>query len=251
MSFPCTTKKLLALTALPTLALVSGLAPFTAQAADSLTGNISVVSKYVLRGVTPPKPGATESDGPAMQGGFDFAGESGIYLGYWGSNLGYGNDVNTGFENDFYGGYSGKAGDFSYSAGLIQYWYLDIDNSDGLELVGTVGYGPVNAGLKYLTKDVAWGNQGDIYWTFGYSTTLPKDFTFGATLGYYTYKKDGKYIPTSTESSGYRHLDLSLSHPVGKTGAVMSVTYTNGGKDRQGTELRDAIVFGLKYGFDI
>jgi uncharacterized protein (TIGR02001 family) len=227
-------------------------APLMASA--GVTGNIGVFSRYVLRGITVP---GTEDDGAVVQGGFDYAADNGIYLGYWGSNLGY-SDGSTavGFENDLYGGWGGKAGDFSYSIGIIQYYYLHVSKSNGLEVNPSVGYGPVTFGLKYSTEDVAWANQGDIYWTLGYSAALPADFGISATAGYYTYKKSGKYInpngtDTNAKSSEFRHVDISLTHPIGKTGAVMSFTYTLPGKDRDGVKQKDAEVLGVKYGFDI
>ena len=219
-----------------------------------VSGNIGVFSDYVLRGIN--GAGGTEGNGPVVQGGFDYSGDSGIYAGYWGSNLGYSNgSTASGFENDFYAGWGGSSGDVSYSIGFIQYYYLHVSDSDGLEINPTVSYGPVSFGLKYLATDVAWGNTGDIYWTLGYSASLPADFSLSATAGYYTYEKDGKYIKDknhpAAKSSAFRHLDVSLSHPIGKTGADMSVTYTLPGKDRHNVDQKDAIVFGVKYGFDI
>lgn len=236
------------------IALAAGIIMVPSAYAD-MTGNIGVFSKYILRGQTYPA-GTTpsENDGTAVQGGMDYSHASGFYAGYWGSNLSYGNDANTGFENDFYGGYGGKAGSIGYSIGLIQYYYLNVDNSDGLEVDASLSFGPVKGRMQYLTGDVAWGNAGDIYWTLGYSTKLPKDFSFGATLGHYTYDDSkGKYISAATtrHTSAFRHLDLSLSHPIGTTGADMSITYVKGGEWRDGTDLKDGIVFGIKYGFSI
>lgn len=240
-----------------TVATGAMLAPVAASA--DVTGNIGVFSKYVLRGIT----NNAENDNTAVQGGFDYAHASGIYAGYWGSNLDYGNsDTNSGFENDFYAGYAGSAGPLTYSAGVIQYYYMEVEDSDGTEFNGTLGYGPVTLGLKYLLTDVAWGNTGDMYWTLGYSTKLPKDFTVGATLGYYVYEDDDNNdmcaaaalasgCSITTEDSAFRHLDLTLAHPIGNTGADMSLTYTMGGDDRTGTDQKDALVFGVKYGFKL
>ena len=249
------------LTRLGLVAAVAGTmvaAPLVASA--GVTGNIGVFSDYVLRGINEPGTG-TEGQGPVLQGGVDYSADNGIYLGYWGSNLGYADpsvQPVRGFENDFYGGWGGKTGNVSYSIGVIQYYYLHVSNSDGLEINPTIGYGPVTFGLKYLTGDVAWGNQGDIYWTLSYSTSLPADFSFTALAGYYTYEKSGKYLKDPNPSTGdaasdadFRHLDLTLTHPIGKTGADMSVTYTLPGKDRQDVDQKDAIVFGVTYGFDI
>lgn len=235
------------------MALAAGMVMMPNAYAD-MTGNIGVFSKYILRGMTFPAGTSSENDGTAVQGGFGYSHASGFYAGYWGSNLSYGNDANTGFENDFYAGYSGKARDVGYSVGLIQYYYVNIDNSDGLELDASLSFGPVKARMQYLTGDVAWGNAGDIYWTLGYSTNLPSNFSLGATLGYYTYSdSNGEFIPAAatTQTSGYRHFDISLSHPIGTSGANMSITYVNGGEMRNGLNLKDGVVLGIKYGFSI
>ncbi len=95
---------------------------------------------------------------------------------------------------------------------------------------------------------MAWGNQGDIYWSIGYEAGLPNDFSFGATLGYYTYEEDGEFI-TGGEDSGFKHLDLTLSHPLGATGADMSITYMLGGKDRFDKDIEDTVVLGASFSF--
>jgi uncharacterized protein (TIGR02001 family) len=241
-------------TALAIAATVFGLP--AAASADDFSGNIGVVSKYILRGGT----ANAESDGATMQGGFDYATNIGIYVGYWGSGLGYGDceedkdgactsGAKTGFENDIYAGWSGDLGPVNLDAGVIYYYYLNVDNSDTAEVTATLGYGPVSFGFKYLTGDVEWGNAGDIYWTLGGEVGLPKDFTLGATIGYYTYEGSGKYV--SGDKANLKHVDFVLSHPIGKTGADMTLTYVVGGKDRTGADLPDGTVLGISYGFGI
>lgn len=240
------TTKLRPLAVATTLAISTAAVPMAH--ADSFTGNIGVYSKYILRGIT----NSPEDDNAALQGGLDYSFNNGIYLGYWGSSLGYADKgKSNGFENDLYAGYAGSAGDFHYSVGAIHYVYANISNADGTEVVGTVGYGPFTLGAKTLTDDVAWGNKGDTYWTLDYSTGLPKGFTLGATLGYYTYKNSGKYIASSSESNAFRNFNLSLSHPIGNTGANMGVTVVFGGKDRNGVDQRNAAFFDVSYNFDI
>lgn len=262
---------------LPALSLLSmaALAPMgvAGQAqADTATGNIGVFSKYVLRGNTgtcdqfPTKPCALpENSGTAVQGGFDWAWDSGLFLGYWGSNLDYTYTTGgtpkagAGFEHDFYGGFGGKLGSMAYTIGLTQYYYINVDDSNLLELFGTLGAGPVTLGFKYLLQDGFWGNQGDTYLTATYAADLPKNFKFSGTAGYYLYEKDdSKEIcggtaacGLTTTSSDFRHLDLTLSHPIGKTGAEMGLTYILGGKLRTGQELENTAVLFVKYGFDL
>ncbi len=230
----------------------------TAPAQAELSGNIGVVSKYVLRGIY------EENDGAAIQGGLDYANDNGFYLGWWGSSLGYtyenaGNTTpytSTGFENDFYGGYSASAGDFSYNVGLIQYYYMSVDDSDLTELVLGAGYGPFSAQAQYLLTDGWWGNAGDTYWTFGYGTDLPSNFTFDASLGYYTYNDDDagnteKGWGTTVETSAFRHLNLTLSHPIGDTGADMGITYIVAGDDRGGVSNDDTMTMNISYSFGL
>lgn len=229
-------------------AVSASLMATTMAQADTFTGNIGIASKYILRGIT----NAPENDNAALQGGLDYGFDNGIFLGYWGSSLGYSDPGKSkGFENDFYGGYGGSIGKFSYSLGLVQYYYVNITNANGAEAFGSLGYGPVSLGFHSLLKDVAWGNKGDTYWTLDYNQDLPKGFKLGASLGYYTYKNSGKYIASTIEKNAFRNFNISLSHPIGKTGADMGVTYVIGGKDRSGIDQKNAIFFNISYGFDI
>jgi uncharacterized protein (TIGR02001 family) len=221
--------------------------PATASA-GSLSGNAGVVSKYILRGNTVD----AESDGATLQGGFDYATDIGIYVGYWGSGLDYGNaDAASGFENDIYAGWAKELGPVSLDFGLIYYYYLNVDDSDAAEVAGSIGFGPASFGFKYLTDDVAWGNKGDIYWTLGGEVSLPKDFKLGATIGYYTYEETGEFDTTTGDKNGLKHIDFVISHPIGTTGADMSLTYVVGGKDRNDVDLPDGTVLSVSYGFDI
>lgn len=234
---------ILALAASVGLGAVSGVA-----GAAELSGNMGVYSKYVLRGMT----NDAESDSPAVQGGLDYSADNGLYAGYWASSLDYGDgEAKTGFENDFYVGFAGEAGGMSYDIGLIQYSYVSINDADGLEVSASVGFGPVSLGMKYLTNDVVWGNAGDTYWTLSYETELPKGFNLSAVYGYYTYEATGEFDSTTGDKNGFRHLDLTLSHPIGKTGADMTITYIVGGKDRNEVKQDNTMVLGMSYGFDI
>ncbi len=235
------------------------LAPQTAQA--ELSGNIGVHSMYLLRGIF------EENDSTAVQGGLDYASESGFYAGWWFSNLGYSYDAATatvsdgsGMENDFYAGFSGSVGDFGYGLGLIQYVYINVDNANLTEATATLSYSDFYVGAQYLLTDGWWGNQGDIYWKAGYSAALPKNFDLAVDLGYYTYNNDDNAklcnpspagCGATAKDSGFRHLNFTLSHPIGNTGADMYVQYTVAGEDRTGKDYDNKVVAGITYGFDI
>jgi uncharacterized protein (TIGR02001 family) len=257
-------KKVTPLATATAIAASAFILPSTATA-DEFTGNIGVYSKYLLRGI------AEENSNTAVQGGLDYAFDNGFYLGYWGSNLSYNYEtepeadttVLTGFENDFYGGYAGSAGKFDYSVGLIQYYYLNVDDSNLTELVLSGGFAGWTLQAQYLLTDGWWGNSGDIYWTLGGGFGLPKDFGLDLSLGYYMYNDDdndklGGYDPAQPSKENvtkttaeFRHLNVSLTHPIGDTGADMALTYIFAGKDRTEQKYTNSMVLSTSWGFDI
>lgn len=92
-----------------------------APTAHSLSANVSLASQYRYRGIA-------QTDGkPALQGGFDYAHASGVYLGTWGSNVSWladsNDDVSNSVELDAYGGWRGKLGDVGYDVGVLRYLY--------------------------------------------------------------------------------------------------------------------------------
>lgn len=253
--------KLLQTSVTSSVLLISGLLVPSISFAE-LSGNIGVHSKYLLRGIF------EENDDAAVQGGLDYSNDSGLYAGWWISSLGYTYEApaNTktnerGVENNLYGGFTGEMGSIGYDIGLIQYLYVNVDDSDLTELKAALSLGPLYLQLQYLLNDGWWGNAGDIYWTAGASFDLPHDFGFAIDLGYYTYEDDDNAelsgcngvtpCNVTTDDSGFRHANFTLSHPVGSTGADMYVQYTLAGEDRSGTDYDDSMVIGFTYEFDI
>ena len=99
-------------------ALVAGAALAGGVAHAEVSGNIALTSDYVFRGVN-------LSDGPAVQGGFDWT-EGQWYAGVWGSSL------TEGMELDVYGGWTPSTGPVEWDLGLIGYFYPNADD-DGAE----------------------------------------------------------------------------------------------------------------------
>src|SRR5438270_7162116 len=89
-----------------------------APAPSPVTGNMTLVSDYRFRGIS-------QTLGyPAIQGGFDYAHASGLYLGNWNSNVSSAAGYPGGnLEMDFYGGYKKAFGDFGLDVGAIYYYY--------------------------------------------------------------------------------------------------------------------------------
>jgi uncharacterized protein (TIGR02001 family) len=289
----------LASSASPVFAADEAAPPYT------LTGHVDVASRYYLRGATTTygnvKPGlgnqgadAPESDRFTPQWGVDFAHESGFYLGYWASAINYsykqlgrsydqyaatGNVAVSDFqdgksvENDLYGGYTGKLGDVSYTLGLTAYYYLNGRHANATETKLGLAWQEYALNAQTLLNDTVWGNRGDTYWTLNYTRPLPAELTFTASLGWYTYAREGKYLGTGDAASGaacapgtafvvngcfagkgpisdgFRHLVLGLSQPIGSTGLTWTLQGIIGGDNRFGVNQVSKLVGLISYGF--
>ena len=203
----------------------------------TLTANVGLYSQYVFRGLT-----QTNRD-PAIQGGFDFAHSSGLYLGTWMSNISWlkenlttGSNVTAGtyktggtLEMDFYGGYKGSVGDFGYDVGLLQYYYPgDVftgnTKADTLEayVAGswkwfTLKY---SQGISNKTFGVA-NSKGTNYWDLSASVPVGETgLTLGAHYGIQTYKgKDPAFNGsnrTNDSVDSYNDWKLSAAYDMGK-----------------------------------
>jgi len=211
-------------------------------AEGTLTGNINVVSKYILRGITQTygptyktadaadSSTAPESDSPALQGGLDYVLKNGLYAGYWFSTLGYsyaalnpnsnGKHNQHSIENDLYGGYTGTFGDsgVGYTVGGTIYIYQPGFASTGYETKLGLNYKEVSVTAQTLLNDVTFGNKKDTYFLATWTHALPKDFTFTGQLGAYVYGKHGTFIDSTNPNnqfgayqSGYFNEDGSPS----------------------------------------
>lgn len=109
---------------------VSVSVPATAQQAAAtpppppVTGNMTLATEYRFRGID-------QTFGkPAIQGGFDYSHDSGVYLGNWNSNVSQGAGYPGGnIEMDFYGGWKKTFGDFGLDLGALYYYYPGSDAS--------------------------------------------------------------------------------------------------------------------------
>tara|TARA_B100000674_G_scaffold93197_1_gene65687 strand:+ start:745 stop:1323 length:579 start_codon:yes stop_codon:yes gene_type:complete len=98
----------------------------------AVSANVSFASDYIWRGMT-------QTDGPAISGGFDFAAENGFYAGIWGSNVNF-NDEGTGSELDYYFGYSFDLNALNVDVGYLAYDFpKNKSNLDLEELVLSLG----------------------------------------------------------------------------------------------------------------
>ena len=123
------------------------------------TGTVSITSDYIFRGTT------QTNQEPALQGGVEYAAESGAYIGTWGSNVSWLSDlsspaapISSSLELDVYGGYRGKFNDtVSYDVGALYYWYpgdfpSGFNSADTLEVYAGVTVAAsekISLGAKY------------------------------------------------------------------------------------------------------
>jgi uncharacterized protein (TIGR02001 family) len=89
-----------------------------------ITANVTLVNDYRFRGIS------QTNYQPAIQGGFDYAHESGLYIGNWNSTINWvsnttNNGVRAPLEMNFYGGFKKEliAPGFASDFGVLQYYY--------------------------------------------------------------------------------------------------------------------------------
>jgi len=192
---------------LPTAAVfaTAAFSPAFAQEEESfpIEGNIGVTSNYLFRGVT------QTGDGAAVQGGLDYAHESGLYVGTWTSNVNFAG----GTELDVYGGFGGEAGELGYDVGVIGYLYPEADeDANFAEVYLGLSYDMFSAGVAYTFVseiDDAAFTDGDVFFYVAGGYDLAEDFLIGLTLGYYAFADagDSDYF--------YGQLDLTKSTDFG------------------------------------
>ena len=95
---------------------------FSLSAYSAVSANVAFSSDYIWRGMT-------QSDGPAISGGFDYESDGGFYAGIWGSNVDF-ND-GAGSELDYYFGYTAEMGGIEFDIGYVAFDYPK--NETGLD----------------------------------------------------------------------------------------------------------------------
>lgn len=156
-----------------------------ALAAESpLTANVAVTSDYRFRGVS------QSAKDPALQGGVDYAHDSGLYIGAWGSTIdfdaGPGADPDADFELDLYGGYKWSGAGVDWDLGFIHYAYPGSDSDADLpftEVYFGGSYGPVYAKYFYTNDYTGPTEEAAYYLTAGADFDLGSGYTLGLSVG--------------------------------------------------------------------
>lgn len=184
-------------------ALVAGAAAVSVAPAVAgemeVNASAAVANMYLWRGLD-------LGDGSAAVSGDLVVSKAGAYAGIWVSS---GDDA-LGNEYDYFVGYGGEAGDFSYDLSLWNYNYSDnglagagFDMSDDTtgelsEVILTLGYG----GVSFSYYDNIAGGSGYTYMTL--SGGIGK---FSATVGHHDFDLPGG----STGNDDMTHLDISYA----------------------------------------
>ena len=225
------------------VALLTGLtsvAAFAEEAAapevSPITANVTVVNDYRYRGMT------QSNFKPAIQGGFDYAHDSGFYVGNWNSSISwisdgngtgastYGNAVSAPIEMDFYGGFKKEliAEGFASDIGVLQYYYP----TSGLK---TLPQNSTNCSGASRNACGTVPNTTEAY--------LAQNFTFGSVTGFAKVSYALSDLFGIYNSKGSYYPDLTANYDTGVFGLTV-----NGHVGYQGVT-NTQTVSGVKYNF--
>jgi uncharacterized protein (TIGR02001 family) len=148
----------------------------SAQAESEVSANVTLATDYVFRGIS------QSDERGAVQGGFDWAGETGLYAGIWASNVNFGGDAST--EMDYYGGFAGEtAGGLGYDIGFIYYDYEGESELDYIEYALGLSYAGFSAGVNY-SNEFGDGGPKYTYFALGYGFSLTEEISLDLHVGY-------------------------------------------------------------------
>ena len=165
-------------------------APAPAPELSPITANVTITNNYIYRGLT-------QTDfKPAIQGGFDYAHESGFYIGNWNSSISWVSNTDyaiaksSSIEMDLYAGIKKEliGEGFASDLGALQYYY------------------PTSGTLAGKTNP----NTTEIY--------AAQNFTFGPTTGFLKLSYAVSNIFGTANTVGSTYPDLTVNYDTGFSG---------------------------------
>ncbi len=185
-------------------------APAPEPEKSPITANVTITNDYRYRGIS------QSNFQPAIQGGFDYAHESGFYIGNWNSSIswisdsyGYsgsavgknsaGKAVSAPVEMDFYAGFKKEliGPGFATDLGVLQYYY------------------PSNGSpWTQISPQAANPNSTEIY--------VAQNFTFGALSGFVKVSYSVTTLFGFANSSGSYYPDLTVNYDTGFWGLTLN-----------------------------
>ncbi|MBT8631225.1 hypothetical protein AOC23_03975 [Polynucleobacter paneuropaeus] len=198
--------------------LLTGLACASASAEDAaaadapevspITANVTVVNDYRYRGIS------QSNFKPAIQGGFDYAHESGFYVGNWNSSISWIGDsysatgsngsfnksntnVSAPIEMDFYAGFKKEliGEGFASDLGFLQYYYP-------------------TSGIPNTNGSTANPNTSEIY--------AAQNYTFGPVTGFVKVSYAVSTLFGTANSTGSYYPDLTVNYDTGIWGLALN-----------------------------
>ena len=237
-----------------TTAVSAAIMLVSAPSYADLTANASVTSNYLWRGLT------QSINEAAVQGGVDYASDSGFYVGTWTSNVAYDSDDAYSYEHDMYFGFSGEAEGFSYDVGYLYYNYDKNAGYDFGEVYGSLGFGNFGLTGYFLANAEPDEAPGEDFGAFG-TYYLSADYTIpmasGAEVGLHMGYHDGDFAKSFNGVTD-SYFDFNVS--IAKDGFSFLVSQTSLGSDDDGDGIEDyasmaardndEIKFVVSYGLD-
>jgi len=225
--------------------IASALLAGSSAAMAEFSGNVALATDYVFRGIS-------QTDNQvAIQGGFDYVHESGIYAGTWASNVdpsffnpaspsnpNGGNDPQI--EHDMYIGYSSElANGIGYDVGFLYYSYPGFNDANTNEIYLKGSYKDFSASINYSDElDFLPSTESAWYIAGGYDMKLPADFGLSFHVGYNF--GDAFDVAISTPFKyGFRdsYTDWSVGLTKSLMGIDLGLTYTDNNIDNNDCNL--------------
>ncbi len=214
------TKRTLLAAAISSACLLTAMPSY---AEGEFTANAGATSNYIWRGLT-----QTVNEA-AVQGGIDYAHESGFYAGTWASNVSYASDDIYSYEHDVYFGYSGESDGIAYDFGYLYYNYDAEAEFDFAEIYGSVGMGGVSVTVYLLAHTEADEAEGQDF-GFGQAYYASLDYTTeilnGTELTLHAGYSSGDFVDAFNFGDGTdSYADYGVT--IAKDGFSFAVTGTN------------------------
>lgn len=209
------------------LGLAVSQAPLAVAADSPFSANIGLFSDYAFRGIS------QTTENPAIQGGFDYAHDSGFYAGVWASNVR--SDWYAGsIEMDGYFGYSGSIGEIGYDVGYLRYQYPDQSDQNTNEFHLGASYKWLSATVHYSPDYFALGKA--FYYEAGLDFTLPGEVGLGLHIG--------KTDFTQEEKGGSDYVDYKVGLSKSFSGFDFSLAYVDTDIDND-KQADSRVIFGI------
>jgi len=179
-----------------------------APEASPITANVTVVNDYRYRGIS------QSNFKPAIQGGFDYAHDSGFYVGNWNSSISWISDsysptgsnssfnknntnVSAPIEMDFYAGFKKEliGEGFASDLGFLQYYYP-------------------TSGIPNTNGSTSNPNTSEIY--------AAQNYTFGPVTGFVKVSYAVSTLFGTANSSGSYYPDFTVNYDTGVWGLALN-----------------------------